>query len=137
MKRLNVEITTQLGSSAIVSVQDSIRSHDFLEPQPDIAVLKPRPEFYDRSLPTAAEVLLVVEVSDAILAFDREIKLPTFARAGIPEAWLADIPAETEEKHSEPVNGVYRKVESFRRGEAIASSSVIGLTIEVVKILGE
>lgn len=137
VKRLNVELTTSLGSNAIVSIQDPIQLHDFSEPQPDIAVLKPRADFYAHSLPTAADVLLVVEVSDTTVAYDREIKLPGYARAGILETWLADIPAETVEKHSEPVNGVYRKVETFRRGEVIASSSVAGLAIEVVKILGE
>lgn len=137
VNRVTSEFTRSLRDKAIVSVQNSIVLHEFSEPQPDIAVLKPRPDFYDRSLPTAADVLLVAEVSDTTVAYDREIKLPAYARAGIPEAWLADLPSETIEQHMEPANGVYCRVETFRRGDVIASSSVVGLTIEVVKILGE
>lgn len=137
VNRVTREFTRILGDRVIVSVQNSIVLHNFSEPQPDIAILKPRVDFYAESLAGAADVLLVVEVSDTTLAYDREIKLPAYARAGIPEVWLANLPAETIEIHSEPVNGVYRKVETFRCGDVIASESVPGLALEVVQILGQ
>lgn len=136
VKRLNMEFSRRLGAGVIVSVQDPIRLDDFSEPQPDIAVLKPREDFYVDSLPTAADVLLVVEVADTTLAYDRDTKFPGYARAAIPESWLADLAGEIIEKHSEPADGMYRKIEKFRRGDPIASSNVPGLMVDVEKILG-
>lgn len=136
VKRVNREFNKHLTDNAIVSVQDPILLDDLSEPQPDIAVLKPRGDFYRDSLPTAADVLLVVEVADTTLVYDRETKFPGYARAGIPEAWLADLVGEVVEKHSEPANGMYRKIEKFRRGDSIISNGVAGLVIEVAKIFG-
>ena len=110
VNRLNAKFNNLLADRAVVSVQDPILLNDFSEPQPDIAVLTRREDFYADALPTAKDVLLVVEVADTTVAYDRDIKLPSYARSGILEAWLVDLPAETVEVHLEPVNGAYRKV---------------------------
>jgi Uma2 family endonuclease len=64
-----------------------VRLNDFSEPQPDIALLRPRPDFYTGS----GDVRLIVEVADSTLKYDRDIKIPLYARHGIPEVWLVDI----------------------------------------------
>ncbi len=68
VKRSSRFLNRNLGDQAIVSVQDPVRINDFSEPQPDLALLKPRKDFYSRSHPTAEDVLVVIEVADTSLA---------------------------------------------------------------------
>jgi Uma2 family endonuclease len=75
-----------------VSVQDPIYLDEFSAPQPDIALLRPREDFYTGGHPTPADVLLVIEVADSLVEFDRNKKLPLYAQANIPEVWLVDLP---------------------------------------------
>ena len=110
--------------------------NDFSEPEPDIALLKPRDDFYAQALPTAADVLLIIEVSDTSVEYDRDIKLPAYARSGVPEVWLTDLPAELVRVHTEPVDGVYRTVRSYQRGNSITPLHFPDLSIEVASILG-
>ena len=78
---------------AVVSVQNPIRLDKFNQPQPDLAVLAPRDDFYTPALPGPADVLLVVEVADSSVTYDRTVKLPLYARFGIPEYWVVDLRA--------------------------------------------
>lgn len=80
-------------------------------PQPDIAWVVPRD--YSRSRPTAAEVLLVIEVAESSLAYDRGAKADLYAAAGIPEYWVVDLPAQVVEVYREPVAGHYRSLRTF------------------------
>jgi Uma2 family endonuclease len=136
VKQTSSEFHNILGGRAIVSVQDPIVLNDFSEPQPDIALIRPRADFYRHALPTASDVLLIVEIADSSIEYDRDIKLPAYARSGIPEVWLADIPAETVTAHTEPTNGAYRNVRAFRRGDSITPLHFPDLSIEVASILG-
>jgi Uma2 family endonuclease len=70
---------------AIVSVQNLLLLPDYSGPQPDVAVLRPREDFYAEAHPKPGDVLLLIEVSDTTLRYDREVKLPLYALAGIPE----------------------------------------------------
>lgn len=136
VKRLTKQFNNLLGDRAIVSVQDPIVLSDFSEPEPDIAILKPRDDFYGAAHPGASDVLLVIEVADTSLAYDHEIKLPAYARSGIPEIWIANLPAETVEAHTELLNGSYRTVRSYRRGDSITPLHFPDLSISVVSIIG-
>jgi Uma2 family endonuclease len=136
VKRLNTLLNRKVGQEAIVSVQDPIRLDDYSEPEPDIALLRPRADFYARSHPTAADVLLIIEVADTSLEYDRTVKLPLYAQAGIPEVWLASLPEDRVEAHSEPVNGIYQKVRYARRGESISAERLPSLVLSVDEILG-
>ena len=108
-----------LGESVIVSVQDPVRLSDFSEPQPDISLLKPRKDFYSASHPTAEDVLVVIEVADTSFNYDRNVKLPLFARSRIREAWLIVLPKNVIEVHSQPRNGKYQKVQRLKRGKSL------------------
>ncbi len=136
VKRLARLFNNLLGERAIVSVQDPIVLSDFSEPQPDIALLKARDDFYAEALPTATDVFLIVEVADRSLEYDHDVKLPAYARSGIPEFWLADLSAETIRVHTEPANGVYRTLRSYQRGDLITPIHFPALSIEVISILG-
>src|SRR6266508_4509849 len=120
--------------NVIVRVQSSIRLDDYSQPQPDLALLRRRDDFYSGSLPRPADVLLVIEVADTTLEYDRFVKLPVYARAGIPEAWLANLPADRIEMYAETVCGTYTVVKHATRGEIIQSSSISELRLKVDEI---
>ena len=105
--RLNGDLSYVLRGRARVRVQNSVRLDDYGLPEPDIAVVRLRDD-YHRDRPTAADVLLLVEVADTSLEFDREVKLARYAAAGIPEVWIANLRARQVEAHSDPVDGSYR-----------------------------
>ena len=80
-----------VGDAALVAVQNPIALGDLSEPQPDIALLAPREDFYRSAHPRAEDIFLVVEVAEASLRYDRDIKLPLYARHRIAEVWLVDL----------------------------------------------
>ena len=88
---LNRLLSRTVGDLAVILVQGPLIVGDRSMPQPDLALLKPRADSYTRSHPTAADVLLVVEVADATLSFDLGTKIPLYGRSGIPEAWVVDL----------------------------------------------
>src|SRR5437762_12103574 len=136
VKRSNNFLNRELGDAVIVSVQDPIRLNDFSEPQPDLALLKPRKDFYKNSHPTPEDVLVVIEVSDTSVNYDRNVKLPLYARAGIPEAWLMILQKEMIEVHSEPENGKYKKAQRLKRGKILISSVIPSFSCKVEDLLG-
>ena len=85
--------------------------------------------------PRPAEVILMVEVSDATLKYDRDKKLPLYAAAGIPEVWLVNLPNEIIEIHTAPAFGLYQSIKIFRRGEKLQSSALPGLNLPVDAVL--
>ena len=123
-----------VGDEAIVSVQNPVRLDEHNEPQPDLAVIRARS--YRESLPTPEDVLLLIEVSDTTLAYDRNVKLPLYARSGIPEVWIVDLTDETIERHTEPSGNDYRHTEKVRRGETFESAALPGLTLRADIVLG-
>lgn len=90
VKRLNRILDRQIGEAAIVSVQDPVTLDGHSEPLPDLALLRFRGDFYTRSHPLPEEVLLLVEVVEGSAEFERDVKLPLYAGAGIAEVWLID-----------------------------------------------
>lgn len=136
VKRLNELFVFLVGRTATISVQDPIRLNDFSEPQPDIALLKRRDDFYSSGHPTPEDVLLVVEVADSSVQYDRTIKMPLYARSGIPEVWLVDVARDLVEVYARPVNGRYQDFREVRRGETLTLSSLPNLVISVDDILG-
>jgi Uma2 family endonuclease len=94
VNRLNRLLVMHVGDDAIVSVQNPVRLNEYNEPQPDLTVIRPRD--YLESLPKPEDVLLLIEVSDTTLAYDRGVKLPLYARAGIREVWIVDLLGETQ-----------------------------------------
>jgi Uma2 family endonuclease len=134
--RLNRLLNRLVELDAIVRVQDPIRVDGYSEPEPDVALVKPRGDFYSREHPGPGDVLLLVEVADTSVERDLEVKLPLYTRAGIPGAWLLDLPAERIEIHSRPDSGEYRETVRMKRGETIASRTIPGLEVAADDILG-
>jgi Uma2 family endonuclease len=118
-----------------VSVQNPIRLNGGLEPQPDLAVI--RAGDYASSLPGPGDTLLVIEVSDTTLGYDRNVKLAFYARAGIGEAWIVDLPNGAIERHNDPSEDSYRRMERAGRGRSLTSEALPGLTLHTDAVLGE
>ncbi|HMO48649.1 MAG TPA: Uma2 family endonuclease [Rubrivivax sp.] len=121
VNRLDMLLKQAIGKRAIVSSQSSFRLDDYSEPEPDLALFKWRDDFYATALPTPADTLLLIEVSDSSLRYDREIKLPRYARRGVPEVWIVDLEAQLLRVHREP-NG-----DDFLQGSATATPGIFGL----------
>jgi Uma2 family endonuclease len=113
-----------LGEAGVVSAQNPIRLLPASEPQPDLTVLKPRSDDYRKSHPTAAEVLLLIEVSDTTADYDRRVKVPLYAQYGIQEMWLIDLRAEILEVYTAPAGKGYGSVQRFGKGDSIAPTLV-------------
>jgi Uma2 family endonuclease len=125
-----------LSSGLIVRVQSPIQIDPDSEPQPDLSLLRARADFYDSAHPTAADVLLVVEVSDTTYEKDRGVKMPLYARAGIPEAWLVDLYDDRVEIHSDPAGGIYQRSRIVQRNQNVQSEVLPQLTLTADEILG-
>ena len=136
VKRLNQLLVTRLAGSAVVSVQDPVVLADS-EPEPDLALLVHRADFYAAAKPTARDVLLVIEVSDTSLDYDREIKLPLYAQASIEELWIVNLEASQIESFRQPQNdGSYRSHSIYSRGDELRIAAFGDVTLSVAEILG-
>ena len=107
-----------VGDRARVRVQGTVRIPPRSLPQPDLVVLRPRS--YKSESATTADILLVVEVADTSLRYDRTVKLRLYARAGIPEYWIVDAKAETLEVYRAPSGDQYAEHQQPARGSTIA-----------------
>jgi Uma2 family endonuclease len=136
VSRLNALFNRLIGETAVVSIQNPLRLSNFSEPQPDIALLKPRDDFYSNAHPTPADVLLIIEVSDTSLEYDRDIKLPLYAATSMPEVWLVNLIKDTIEIYREPHSGMYREVRYFTHGETVSPLFNSNLTLSVGAIIG-
>jgi Uma2 family endonuclease len=101
-----------VGKQALVRVQNPIWLDDYSEPLPDITLLRPRPDYYRNAHPSPSDVLLLIEVADSSLAYDRDVKLPRYALAGIPEVWLVDLAARRLTVCCRPDAGRWSEVET-------------------------
>ena len=119
VKRLLRLFDRAVGDAAIVSAQDPVILGPYSEPQPDIALLRPRDDFYASSHPRPEDVFLIVEVADTSLRYDREIKAPLYARHGIPEVWLVDLENKRLTTFRMPAGQDYQDVQVIERLHAV------------------
>jgi Uma2 family endonuclease len=129
-------LNRQLGDRLIVRTQDPVRLDDFSEPQPDIALVRWRDDFYREAHPIPADVLLVIEVADTTVDSDRRVRIPLYAKAGIREAWLVNLPAEQIEIYAEPERDAYRIIKRVKRGEEARAHSIPELIVSADAVLG-
>ncbi len=109
------------GDAAIVSVQNPIRLNDYNEPQPDLAWLRPRDDYYVNALATPDDVLLVIEVADTSPVYDQQEKLPRYARASIAEVWLVDAGRQVIEQCTMPVGEKYTLLQKILPGHRVTA----------------
>jgi Uma2 family endonuclease len=138
LAKLNQLMVREFIDRFIIWGQSSIKLDDGSEPQPDLAVLRFRSDFYDERLPTASDILLIVEVADSTISYDslldaycREVKIPLYAEFGIPEAWLLDVNRNLLTKFTQPSLDGYRIAQILDLADSIIFS---GLKIQISDI---
>ena len=107
VNRLTRLLPASIAGRGVLSVHNPVRLDDGSEPEPDVAVLKPRADDYETAAPRPADVLLMIEVSDSTLRYDRDVKIPLYAESGVSECWLVDLVGRAVEIYRQPVGGRY------------------------------
>jgi Uma2 family endonuclease len=135
VNRLNRFFVQRFGDRALVSIQNPIWLGPHSEPQPDVAVLRWRDDDYTESHPTADDVLLLVEVSESSADYDRNVKVPLYARSGVLEAWLIALDSKWIEVYAEPSPVGYRVMRRVLPGESLAPKALPDALLLVDDIL--
>ena len=121
---------------ATFAIQNPVQLTERTEPQPDVVLLQPRADYYATAHPIPSEVLLLVEVSDSTVNFDRDVKVPNYARSGIQEVWLWDLEANCLEVYREPTANGYTSIQRFERGEIVSPLAFPDFEVSIDLILG-
>jgi Uma2 family endonuclease len=136
VNRINRLFQKNLDERVVVSVQNPVRLSMHSEPQPDVTLLRARPDDYESALPGPEDVLLVVEVADSSIGYDRGLKIPLYAANGITEVWLIDLEARTVETYGSPEAAGYRERHVARTGDSLTLNAFPDVKIAVDEILG-
>lgn len=135
--RLNHLLHSRPAARVIIRIQGPILLASVeSEPQPDVALLEPRQDFYTTRRPEPDDVLLVIEVMDSSVQRDRRVKLPLYARAGIVEVWLLDLNTDRVEVHRRRNIGGYAESRVLQRGESISIQAFPDVALTVADLLG-
>jgi len=133
-------LTNRLGrrlpESAWLSVQNPLQLGDLSEAYPDLAVLRYREDFYRNAPPGPEDCLLLIEVADTSLRYDRSTKAALYARFGIPEYWIVNLSERCIEIHREPQPNGYAQREMATPGETLQPTLLPGISIAVGEMLG-
>jgi Uma2 family endonuclease len=134
--RLGDLMRSLLGSTVIVRGQNPVHLKEGSEPEPDLAVVRRRDNYYRDSHPTAMDTLLIIEIADSSLAYDRLVKGKLYAEAGIQDYWIANLVDDQIEVHRDPSPDGYRSVRIARRGDTIQPVAFPDMMLTVADILG-
>ena len=128
-------LLAQLRGRVRIRCQNPVRLSMDREIQPDVALLRLRDDSYLSGHPSPDDVLLMIEVSDSTLDYDRNVKLPMYAADGIPEAWIVNIPGRQVEAYSEPSDSGYLNRRVFGQGESVSPLAFPDVSIPVSRIV--
>lgn len=131
VNRLNWMLGLAYQGKAILSVQNPITIHEYSEPEPDVVVAKFRDDFYASAHPGPSDILLVIEVADTSLAFDRKAKVPLYAASGIPETWLVDLTKSELHVFRKPDGASYTETLVLVAGDVVPLPGIEGITLAV------
>jgi Uma2 family endonuclease len=134
--RLNEMFILRLAQATIVRVQNPVELDDNSEPQPDLVLLRRRADFYEAGHPQAEDILLLVEVADATVETDRDVKILLYANSGIAEVWLVDINAQCLEVYRQPSENGYQIIQKYYRGQTVTIQAFSEVSFTVDEVLG-
>jgi Uma2 family endonuclease len=103
-----------------VTIQNPARLNQYNEPQPDILLVKPREDYYSSKHPTSEDTLLLLEVADTSLRFDLKVKIPLYARMGVPEVWVADLRENVIRVFRNPEAGQFQTILTFKPDDPLS-----------------
>lgn len=134
--RLNELLARRAAEQAILRVQGPIVLGERSEPQPDLILLRRRPDFYATSHPRPQHVLLVIEVAETSADYDRQVKMPLYARAGVPEVWLVDLEGQAVEVYRKPAGGTYEDMRRLQAPHRLSVEALPRAEVAIEEILG-
>lgn len=132
----NIFFQLQAEKKVTISVQDPVRLSEFSEPEPDVVLLKHRNDFYRNAHPSAEDIFLIIEVADTTLDFDRLVKIPLYAKHGIPESWIVDVKGRKVEAFWQPESGKYVWYQTYQYNQSISLQAFPDFVISVSGIFG-
>jgi Uma2 family endonuclease len=124
---------TRLNGRGTVSVQNPILLQPKNAPQPDLVIIRPT-RANPRELPGAEDVLLVIEVAHTTLDYDRDVKIPIYARHGIPESWLFDVKGKELSIFQDPGPNGYALTLRPSNSETVSPLQLLDVTIELADV---
>ena len=136
VSRITQALVPRLLGRAVAWIQSSLRLASDSEPQPDFLLLRPRPDHYASANPSPSAVLLLIEVSDTSIDYDRTVKLPLHATAAIPEVWLVVVPDRSVEIYRDPSPSGHRDVSRRTSGERLAPQAFPDCECAVEELVG-
>lgn len=125
-----------IGDKVVVSVQNPAHMDRYNEPQPDVLLIRPREGFYGTGKPDPEDVVLLIEVSDTSLRFDRKVKVAIYARNRIREVWIIDLEGEAIHVYREPKGNTYASIETKERSEMISPQAFPDFSLKVSDLIG-
>jgi Uma2 family endonuclease len=135
VKLLNHRFSAAVGDGAVIAIQDPVHLNAQSAPQPDLMVLRPQADGYMTAHPGPADVLLLIEVSDTTARYDREVKLPLYAAAGIEEVWIVDLESAVLRLHRKPLAGEYAEIQLIPNPGVLSVPGVPGATVDLSGLL--
>nr|WP_199250552.1 Uma2 family endonuclease [[Phormidium] sp. ETS-05] len=134
--RLNAVFSQRLAEKAIVWPQNPVILDDHSEPQPDIALLRRRPDFYQSGNPQKSDIFLLGEVADTSIGYDRDVKIPLYAKNRIPEVWLIDLNQSSLEIYRDSDGNSYQTIQPISPGATLNILAFPAITFNYSDILG-
>jgi Uma2 family endonuclease len=134
--RLTSLLSREFGRQALLNVQNPVQLDDDTLPQPDVALLRPQDDFYSRRHPGPEDILLLIEVSDTTLSYDRRVKTALYGAAGVLEYWIINLPKQVIEVYREPRPNGYRTAMTYAPGETLSPLAFVDVVLSVDDVLG-
>ena len=129
-------LRNDLSKEFLYSIQNAVQMNVFSAPEPDVAILRFRKDFYSTGKARPEDILLLIEVADTTVRSDRQIKIPLYASVGVPEVWLVNLPRKIVEVYTEPKNGKYQIVRKAGKSEILRPQMIADLSVKVAEIIG-
>ena len=126
-----------VGDRAIVFVQNPAVLGRYSAPQPDIALLRSRADFYKSALPRSGDILLIILVADTSLRYDRDVKVGLYARHTIPELWLIDVRGKRLTRYRDPTAGAYSRVDEPDLGSPVEIGGMPGMAVDLDAVFAD
>jgi Uma2 family endonuclease len=134
VNRLTKLLVLAVGDEGVVSVQNPVTLPPYSEPQPDVAILKAGADGASSAVPQAQDVLLLIEVADTTLAYDRDVKLDLYARSGILETWIVNVPSKRIEVYQEPASNGYVRRFEVGSGDVLSPLALPAVQLAVAEV---
>ena len=133
--RLTNFLPLLLGNKVLISVQNPVQLNDYSQPEPDLAILENRDDFYLAKRPTIKDIILLIEVADSSIKYDKEIKLPLYAENKVQETWIINLNNDTIEVYRQPKNNFYQQIQILTKTEEISCLAFPEIIIPITSLL--